>query len=424
MAKTPEELYEERAKRVEDAIQLKVPDRVPIVPDIEFFPLHYAGITVEEAMYDYNKAYEAWRKAIIDFEWDEYLAPFLYSGMAFEQLDYKQLRLPGRGVSPASPFQFIEPGQVFEGDQVYPPMQVEDYDWFLDDPSDYMIRGYYPKICGALEPLGKLPPIHSTICWYGGMFESLAVIGTPEVRAALEALGKAGAEALKWEHSLIGFIEEMKELGFPTFTLALAHAPYDYIANFLRGTQGAMIDMYRNPEKLIKSCEKVVPWMVRAGADGARVTGVPVVILFIHKGFEGLMSNEQYRTFYWPTLRDVIIGLVDEGLTPFVYTEGNYTSRLEVIRDVPKGKVAYHIEKDIFKAKEVLGDTACLTGGPPNSLLRTGTPDEVRDYCRKLIDVVGKGGGFIMDAECALIDENPENIKAMTDFTKEYGVYR
>ena len=136
------------------------------------------------------------------------------------------------------------------------------------------------------------------------------------------------------------------------------------------------------------------------------------------------MSGEQYKTFYWPTLRKVIMGLIDEGSIPYVYTEGDYTSRLEIIKDVPKGKVVYHIEKDIFKAKEVLGDIACLTGGPPNSLLCTGTPEQVKDYCKKLIDVVGEGGGFIMDPEAPMIDENPENVKAMTEFTKEYGVYR
>ena len=118
------------------------------------------------------------------------------------------------------------------------------------------------------------------------------------------------------------------------------------------------------------------------------------------------------------------MGLIDEGLTPYVYTEGDFTSRLECLKDVPKGKVVYHIEKDIFKAKEVLGDIACLTGGPPNSLLCTGTPEQVRDCCQQLIDVVGEGGGFIMDPEAPMIDENPENVKSMTEFTKEYGVYR
>jgi uroporphyrinogen-III decarboxylase len=192
----------------------------------------------------------------------------------------------------------------------------------------------------------------------------------------------------------------------------------------LRGTRGAMIDMYRNPDKLLKAIEKVTPWQIQWGVDGAKATGISTVGIFPHKGFKGLMSEEQYKTFYWPTLRQVILGLIDEGLTPFVFTEGDYTPRLEIIRDVPKGKVVYHIERDIFKAKEALGGVACLTGGPPSSLLCIGTVEEVKDYCKKLIDVVGKGGGYILNPEVPLIDENPENVKAMTDFFKEHGVYR
>ncbi len=424
MAKTPQELYKERTKRIEDAIRLRIPDRVPLVPHPGFFPLKYTGITVEEAMYDYDKTYTAWKKTLADFRWDAYYAPLLLSGMVFEHLDYRQLRWPGHGVNPDSPYQFIEPGQVLDGHEVYAPMPVEDYDWFLDDPSDYMIRAYIPKTSRILAPLTKLPPIHGIICHYQGLFGALAEVGTPEVISALESLSKAGAEALKWSNSFTAFIDEMTEVGFPTFFLSIASAPYDFIANFLRGTRGAMLDMYRNPDKLIQALEKVTPWQIKAGIDGAKATGIPIVGIFLHKGFEGLMSDEQYKTFYWPTLRKVIMGLIDEGLTPFVYTEGDYTSRLEIIKDIPKGKLVYHIEKDIFKAKEVLGDIACLTGGPPSSMLCIGTTGEVKNYCKKLIDVVGKGGGFIMNPEIPLIDEKPENVKAMTDFTKEYGIYR
>jgi len=75
------------------------------------------------------------------------------------------------------------------------------------------------------------------------------------------------------------------------------------------------------------------------------------------------------------------------------------------------------------KAKEILGKTACLVGNVPLSLLNTGTPEEVRDYCRKLIDVAGKDGGFIL-ASGGIIDKaKAENVRMMIEFTKEYGVY-
>jgi uroporphyrinogen-III decarboxylase len=80
-------------------------------------------------------------------------------------------------------------------------------------------------------------------------------------------------------------------------------------------------------------------------------------------------------------------------------------------------------QSDMVKAKETLGQNACLLGNVPSSLLGLGTPKEVKDYCKKLIDIVGRDGGFIM-ANGAFFDEaKAENIKAMVEFTKEYGKY-
>jgi uroporphyrinogen-III decarboxylase len=78
----------------------------------------------------------------------------------------------------------------------------------------------------------------------------------------------------------------------------------------------------------------------------------------------------------------------------------------------------------MVKAKEILGNHMCLQGNVPCSLLQTGTPQDVRDYCQNLIDVVGKGGGFIMAPRSSIDEVKPENLKAMIDFTKEYGVYK
>ena len=169
----------------------------------------------------------------------------------------------------------------------------------------------------------------------------------------------------------------------------------------------------------------MIEWGISSSKAVCGATGIqnPRIFIPIHKGAGGFMSNAQYEEFFWPTLKALIMGLIDAGLTPYVYTEGEYSDRLSIIKDVPKGKVIYHIEKDIYKAKEILGDTACLVGGPTASLLNMGSPDEVRDSCKKLIDVVGKDGGFIMDSGCPLDDAKPENVRAMIDFTKEYGVY-
>ena len=187
-----------------------------------------------------------------------------------------------------------------------------------------------------------------------------------------------------------------------------------------------MLDMYRNPDKLLEAIEKVLPIMIEGGVSAAKRSGIPRVFIPLHKGAHGFMSLEQFKTFYWPTLQKLILALIDEGLIPCPFFEADYTDRLEIMGDIPKGKAIYGFEcTDIFKAKEVLGGHVCIRGNVPPSLLNTGTPQDVRDYCQKIIDVVGKGGGFIMDGAIGIPDEAKiENVRAMADFTKEYGVYR
>ena len=121
----------------------------------------------------------------------------------------------------------------------------------------------------------------------------------------------------------------------------------------------------------------------------------------------------------------VIMNLIEEGFIPTVLWEGDCTSRLETIRDIPKGKAIYWFEQtDIFKAKDILGDTVCIRGNVPATLLCIGNPGDVETYCKKLIDVVGKGGGFILDGAIGIPDDaRPENVKVMADTTRKYGVY-
>jgi uroporphyrinogen-III decarboxylase len=185
-----------------------------------------------------------------------------------------------------------------------------------------------------------------------------------------------------------------------------------------------MLDMYRRPEKVIKACEHILPFMIEMAVNGYKVSGNPRVFIPIHKGLDGFMSLEQFKKFFWPTLRELMVALIKEGLNPCPLWEGDCTSRLDIIKDIPEGKACYAFEAtDMIKAKEVLGGKVCIRGNVPLSILVTGTPDDVRRYCKNLIDTVGRDGGYIMDSSTGLDDAKPENVKAMFEATREHGVY-
>jgi uroporphyrinogen-III decarboxylase len=205
----------------------------------------------------------------------------------------------------------------------------------------------------------------------------------------------------------------------------VVYAPYDYIGDFFRGTKGIMLDMYRSPDKLLAMLERVYELLARAALSVPKMPGVNLVFMPLHKGLDGFMSLDQFKTFFWPTLKRMMLALLDAGFTPCPLWEGNCTSRLETISDMPKGKVVYWFEQtDLFKAKEIMGDRICLRGNVPASMLTVGTPQQVKEYCRKLIQVVGKGGGFILDGAIGIPDDSKtENVMAMVEAVREYGVY-
>ena len=415
MKKTSEELIKERAKRVLDAVQLKVPDRVPFMTMFHFYPTNCVGVSCEEAMYDYDKLGMAFKKAILDLEPDMYMNPypFLALGRLLEILESKELKWPGHGVSPHQTFQFNEAER----------MKPEEYDDFLFDPTGFVLRTFLPRIYGALEPLQMLPSLPSV--YYIRFLTGTAAFAIPEVAGAFDSLLKSGAEARRILGRGHSFAEEMAALGFPVQFGGTAYAPYDYIGDFFRGTRGIMLDINRIPEKLLAAMEKSIPIIVHGAVMSVKTTGVPYIFIPLHKGLDGFMSLEQFKTFFWPQLRKVILALIDGDMTPVVLWEGNCTSRLEIIGDIPRGKAVYWFEQtDIFRAKEVLGDTVCIRGNVPAFLLNAGSPQEVKEYCIKLIDIVGKGGGFIMDGAIGIPDEaKPENVKTMVETTREYGVY-
>ena len=411
MKKTPEQLFAEREKRVTDAIQLKIPDRVPIIIAFSFFPAKYTGITCQDAFYNPAKWKAAYKKTIVDFEPDMGGAVGAVPGGALEALDFKQMRWPGHGVPPNSTHQFVE-GEY---------MKADEYAMFLKDPSDFMIRTYLPRVCGTLEAFTKLP--HLSL-FYGYTILT-AVLGMTVLDRAVDSLIKARQEALKWNQEMSTLEKEVEQLGFPSFSLAATFAPFDIISDRLRGMRGSMLDMYRQPDNLLAAIEQVLPLMLDGGISGAKRTGHTRVFIPLHRGAEGFMSPKQFEKFYWPSFKALVLGLIDAGLTPCPFFEGDYTSRLEYLLEFPRAKVLGHFDtSDIVKTKEVLGNHMCIQGNVPPSLLQTGTTQAVKDYCKKLIDVVGKGGGFIMAPRSSIDEVKPENLKAMIDFTKEYGVYK
>jgi uroporphyrinogen-III decarboxylase len=294
----------------------------------------------------------------------------------------------------------------------------------IQDPSGYFTHVYLPRVFGALGGFPMLPFLPGILEIYGLPLFFIP-FGLPPVQATYKALFEAGAEALKWVMPIGGADGMLATHGFPTVLGGFTKAPFDVIGDTLRGTKGLMLDIYRRPDKLIEAMEALVPLMIGMGIANARQTGNPLIFIPLHKGADGFISDEQFKKFFWPTLRKVILGLIEEGIVPLPALEGYWNTRLEVIQDVPKGKSVWMVDQsDMVKVKNTLGQNACLLGNVPSSMLNLGTPQDVKDYVKNLIDTVGKDGGLIICNGAFFDEAKPENVRAIVEATKEYGTYK
>jgi uroporphyrinogen-III decarboxylase len=302
-------------------------------------------------------------------------------------------------------------------------MKPEEYQDLIDDPTGFFLTKYFPRIfgeLGAMEKMPLMPPVNEIPCVPPALFP----FGAPDVQNALQKLMQAGEESLKWIGAVRKISQQVMGRGLPAFSGGFTKAPFDVIGDTLRGTTGMMMDMFRRPDQIKEACERLLPFMVKSGINSCKGAGHVLTFIPLHKGADGFMSDKQFKEFYWPTLRKLIIGLVDAGLIPLLFAEGGYNQRLEAISDLPKGKTVWWFDQtDMAKAKETIGQVACIAGNVPVSILSTGTPDDVKNYCQKLIEVAGKDGGFIMSTGAGVQGAKQENLKAMIDYTREHGVY-
>jgi hypothetical protein len=407
--------YKARIDRVVAAIDLQKPDRVPVRLNMGFWPAKSAGLTAYEAMSDAPRAVKAWKDFNLKFQPDVSVDPLHNTVPAamFEALDYKLYSWPGHGVSEAASYQYNEKEW----------MVPEDYDQLISDPSDYLVRTYLPRTVGAYAGFGGLSSFWDYI-ELPFVFGQVVGWGSDDMVAGLERLTKAARFANDWLKVALQGMAEVQALGFPPFAGSATKAPFDILGDTLRGTKGVIVDMFRYPDKVLAACERLVQVALDWPLKRPGSPTIPLCFIPLHKGADGFMSDEQFHTFYWPTLKKLIEGLIAEGMIPLLFAEGRYNTRLEAIMDTPRASCVWVFDQtDMARAKQTVGTVSCIEGNVPLSLMHAGTAEQVAEYTRKLIDDAGEGGGFILDVGAVADEGKDENLLTMIETAKEYGVY-
>jgi uroporphyrinogen-III decarboxylase len=370
-------------ERVWAAINLEPYDRVPAAPLIDLmFPVRHKGLTLAEGFADYRGT--GWPAMVDLFDevggWDGFILPGYSqtpnpkhpSGGRTGRMKY-----PGRDpdLSVNSPPQYIENEAI----------SLQDY----DDIIELGWWGWTEKVRRETSPF----PLEKSVAW------------------AERQLAQYRKEIQTWE-----------ERGIPVLVGAMVSSPLHTLSTTRSMTSFAM-DIHRIPDKVQAVMDAMVDDLTESTIEVARLTGVPGVMLVMERGGCFYFPLKVYERFEYPYMKKMVDAFAAEGLITVMHYDQDWTLNLPYLLDLPRKMCVCELDSttDIFKAKEILKDHMCIAGDVPAGLSSYGTPEEMEDYCRKLIDVVGKDTGFILSSGCTVpADCKYENFKKMIDTSKNY----
>ncbi len=393
-----EKLYNERLNRYVTAMRNEKPDMIPIRPFVAEFTAVHAGFTCQEVTHDFNKAFIAARKCAADFDWDAVVANMVYVWTGLTQaIGLEYYGVPGIDIPPNAGFQYREPAE----ERAY--MKADEYDRLIDDPTAFLYEVWLPRVSGDISAMGGPSTYRNNLALVKGAMAMLNYF---------MAFGPQ-CELLR------------KESGTASAIAGIFKAPFDIIADKLRGYIGLTMDMVNQPKKVLQACEALMPHLYNVALTTSDPASQVPIGYWMHRGCIPFISKGQFESHYWPTLKPIIEELWKNGHQTLFYAEGSWDHHLDHFAELPDTSIVFHVDRgDIFEAHRKLGHKFCISGGIPNTILAIGTPDDVREYCKKVIDGVAGDGGYIMDASAIMQnDTKVENMKALTDFTREYGVY-
>ncbi len=187
------------------------------------------------------------------------------------------------------------------------------------------------------------------------------------------------------------------ELGVVELAKGGMYAPVDIILDFLRDFHGMAQDVRRCPEMVRDAGLAIMPWLL----DICMMNPPdPDKFLTVPMHLPTFLRPKDFEKVYWPSFKIFTETLVAKGYKIFFLFEGKYEHLHEYMQELPKNKVAAMFEHDDLQlVKKNLGNTLCIVGGMPTSLLYYGSKEENIAHAKKVLDTVAVDGGFIFSAD-------------------------
>ena len=393
MSEEKKRLFNERLARYQATIALEPTDRMIVGgTGSNYFAEAFAGYNRQETIYDGIKWLDTMSRFAESFpEVDLLRTSRSVWAPLVDAVGYRLYKIPGRDLPPDIEFQFVETEW----------MKIDDYDLLIRSLEQFMMERYLPRVLAEFEERGS-------------------------ARSYIAFLKSGMAYVMRAQQLKQWSVHMEREYGLPSPLQGVTYAPFDVLADKLRGLQGIMIDIHERPEKVIEACNALIPHVVNTALAGADPLKRLPIFIPLHRGCHPFLSPRQFDAFYWPSLKKVTMMLIEAGYTIRAYLEGDWTPNWHHYNEFPRGKIICDMDNkaDIFRARAEIGNTVCLGGGIPDSMFILGTPEQVRSRVRQLCETAGKDGGLIINGGCAIpYDTRTENFRAYVDATLEYGRY-
>jgi hypothetical protein len=374
------------------------PDMIPIRPFVAEFTAKYAGYTCQDVAHDYTKAFDAAVKTAKDFGWDAVVPNMVYvwTGLA-QAIGLRYYGIPGIHIPHTTGFNYIEPPE----DQAW--MRADEYDALIDDPTGFLYNVWLPRVSTEVSGLGEPSTYRNNLSFVKGAM------------AMLQYFYAFGPQIDRLR----------KEAGTVSAIAGIFKAPFDTLADKLRGYVGLTMDMATQPKKVLAACEALMPHLCHVGLTTADPAKLVPIGFWMHRGCVPFVNPKQFESHYWPTLKPIIEEFWKHGHQTLFYAEGKWHHHFDSFRELPDRSIVFHCDQDdIFHAHRKLHDKFALSGGVHNALLSFGKPEEVRDFCRRVIHEVAADGGYIMDAGAIMQDDTSvENMRVLTEVTRQERIY-
>jgi len=279
MAKDMEQLYQQRLKRYVAAMRNEKSDMIPIRPFVAEFTAKYAGYTCQEVTHDYEKAFAAARKCAADFDWDAVVSNMVYvwTGLT-EAIGLKYYGVPGISIPPTTGFQYIEPPE----EKAF--MKPDEYDQLIEDPTGFLYNVWLPRVSADVSAMGQPTSFRNNLSFLKGGMAMLTYFN---------AFGKQN-ELLRTESGTVSAIA------------GILKAPFDIIADKLRGYLGLVTDVLERPDKVLAACEALMPHLTHVALSGADPDKNVPIGYWMHRGCVPFFSMEHFKRFYWPTFKPIV----------------------------------------------------------------------------------------------------------------------